>query len=116
MPMTGNDMVQDDDMAGKPSIIVGAVDGLSDHHEPNVFSIGADYEQAEVKRISAQFGGLDVGDLPEEEDLDASQEPGSMGGVTSGHASASGGRVMQGGLGSGQMGGGGDSHGFGAGP
>lgn len=40
-------------MAGKPSIIVGAVDQLSDYHEANVFTDGADYEQQEIKRISA---------------------------------------------------------------
>lgn len=43
-PINDNDMVQDDDMAGKPSIIVGAVDQISDYQEANVFTDGADYE------------------------------------------------------------------------
>lgn len=38
--MNDNDLVQDDDMyiQGKPSIIVGAVDQLSDTPEQNVFA------------------------------------------------------------------------------
>lgn len=67
-------MVQDEDMGGKPSIIVGTMDQLSESNEANVFTTdGGDYDhQREIKRISAQFGGMDVGDLPDEEDLDAS--------------------------------------------
>lgn len=57
-----------------------------------------------------------MGDLPEEEDLDASQEPGSMGAITSENASGTGARVLQDGLGRTKiMGGGSDSHNFGAG-
>jgi len=59
----------------------------------------------EIKRLSAAFGGLGVGDLPEEEDLDASQEAGSA---------SAGGRVLQDGFGRAQLGGGGNSK-FGAG-
>lgn len=86
---------------GKPSIIVGAVDQLSDTPEQNVFASNSSgghptqKQQIEINRLSAAFGGLDMGGgssnsggggkiMPdEEEDLDASQEPGSsMGGAT----------------------------------
>lgn len=94
-------------MAGKPSIIVSPVDQLSDYQE----GFGGGRPENEIKRLSAAFDNVDVGDLPEEEDLDASQEPGSMGGGTSGQTSTGGGRVLQGGLGRAQMG---DGHNFGA--
>merc|ERR1711879_320692 len=93
-----NDFAQEDDH-GEPSIIVSPMDHASegnDGNEGSVFTDGEDRPYNEIKRLSAAFGGADVGGLPEEEDLDASQEPGSMGGITSEQGSASGGRVLQG--------------------
>jgi len=77
-----------------------------------------------MNRASAEFGtGNEAfgggGDLPEEEDLDASQEPGSIGdgsgpGYREGGSGSGGGRVLQGGIIGGTMGGGNGMSNFGA--
>lgn len=72
-----------------------------------------------MNRASAEFGAGNEafgggGDLPEEEDLDASQEPGSIGDGSGPGSGGGGGRVLQGGLGGGTMGGGNGLSNFGA--
>jgi len=69
-----------------------------------------------MNRASAEFGAGNQafgggGDLPEEEDLDASQEPGSIGDGSGPGSGGGGGRVFEGG---GTMGGGNGMSNFGA--